>query len=207
MEDTTDPPAHYYEKSEFIETHTGNRVGRKSILCGSQNIRLHGKTIVMPGAMIRGDLGAVNVGKYSVIGRSVVIRPPHKRYQGSVAFFPITIGDYVHIEEDCIVSAASIGSYIHIGRGSVLGRHCVLKDCCWIEENSVLAPGTVVPHFAIFGGTPAVRKGQLPECFQEMQKEASLINYSTFLPRPEAASTSTSFSNLPTVRAAGGSEG
>jgi len=111
MEDTTDPPAHYYEKSEFIETHTGNRVGRKSILCGSQNIRLHGKvrtqalsiyaqmsaqkhtiagcqTIVMPGAMIRGDLGAVNVGKYSVIGRSVVIRPPHKRYQGFARFTP-----------------------------------------------------------------------------------------------------------------------
>jgi dynactin-5 len=61
----------------------------------------------------------------------------------------------------------------------------VLKDCCWVEEGSVLAPGTVVPPFTIFGGTPAVQKGQLPECFQEMQKEASLTNYSTFLPQPD----------------------
>jgi hypothetical protein len=45
MEATSEPPAQYYEKSEFIETHTGNKVGRKSILCGSQNIRLHGKVL------------------------------------------------------------------------------------------------------------------------------------------------------------------
>lgn len=67
----------------------------------------------------------------------------------------------------------------------VQGRHSVLKDCCWVEEGSVLAPGTVVPPFTIFGGSPAVQKGQLPECFQEMQKEASLINYNTFLPQPD----------------------
>lgn len=41
----TEPPVQYYDKSEFIETHTGNKVGRKSVLCGSQNIRLHGKVL------------------------------------------------------------------------------------------------------------------------------------------------------------------
>lgn len=39
-----------------------------------------------------------------------------------MAFFPVTIGDFVHIEEDCIVSASSIGSYVHVGRGAVLVR-------------------------------------------------------------------------------------
>lgn len=32
-----------YNKEDYIETLTGNRVSRKSILCGSQNIRLAGK--------------------------------------------------------------------------------------------------------------------------------------------------------------------
>ncbi len=32
-----------YNKNDYIETLTGNRVSKKSILCGSQNIRLSGK--------------------------------------------------------------------------------------------------------------------------------------------------------------------
>ena len=36
------------------------------------------------------------------------------------AFFPIHIGDYVVIEDDCVINAASIGSYVHIGKGAVI---------------------------------------------------------------------------------------
>ncbi len=32
------------------------------------------------------------------------------------------IGDYVVIEDDCVVNAASIGSFTHIGKGSVIVR-------------------------------------------------------------------------------------
>jgi hypothetical protein len=37
-----------------------------------------------------------------------------------VAFFPIHIGDYVIIEDDCVVNAAQIGSYVHIGKGAII---------------------------------------------------------------------------------------
>ena len=33
-----------------------------------------------------------------------------------VAFFPLHIGDHVLIEEDCVVNAAQVGSYVHIGK-------------------------------------------------------------------------------------------
>jgi hypothetical protein len=36
-----------YNKNDFIETLTGNRVSKKSILCGSQNIRLSGKVALL----------------------------------------------------------------------------------------------------------------------------------------------------------------
>ncbi len=98
----------------------------------------------MPKSMIRGDLETVNIGKYSVIGKRSIIRPPYKRIKGcvepsrqdgtisthyslvcvttkrGVRFFPLVIGDCVHIEEDCVISAASIGSHVHIGKGSVI---------------------------------------------------------------------------------------
>lgn len=36
------------------------------------------------------------------------------------AFFPIHIGDYVYIEDDCVINAASIGNFVHIGKGAVI---------------------------------------------------------------------------------------
>ena len=45
-----------------------------------------------------------------------------------VAFFPIHIGDYVVIEDDCVINAANIGSYVHIGKGSVIVREFFLFD-------------------------------------------------------------------------------
>ena len=35
-----------YNKELFIETASGNKVSRQSVLCGSQNIVLNGKAIV-----------------------------------------------------------------------------------------------------------------------------------------------------------------
>jgi len=40
-----------------------------------------------------------------------------------VAFFPLHIGDHVIVEEDTIVNAAQVGSYVHIG------KNCVIVSC------------------------------------------------------------------------------
>ncbi|CAI9599703.1 unnamed protein product [Staurois parvus] len=79
-----------YNKSEYIETASGNKVSRQSVLCGSQNIVLNGKTIVMNDCIIRGDLANVRVGRHCVIKSRSVIRPPFKKFSKGVAFFPVT---------------------------------------------------------------------------------------------------------------------
>ncbi len=38
----------------------------------------------------------------------------------SVAFFPLHIGDHVFVEEDSVINAAQIGSYVHIGKNCVI---------------------------------------------------------------------------------------
>nr|POE80915.1 isoform 2 of dynactin subunit 5 [Quercus suber] len=43
-------------KSEYIETDTGNKISRRSILEGKQNIMLGGKSVLMAGVHLRGDL-------------------------------------------------------------------------------------------------------------------------------------------------------
>ena len=34
------------------------------------------------------------------------------------------------------------------------GKRCLIKDCVQILDGAVLAPGTVVPPFSVFGGSP-----------------------------------------------------
>lgn len=64
----------------FILQTSGNKVSRKTVLCGSQNIVLNGKVIVQTGAIIRGDLSHVRTGRYCVVSKKAVIRPAYKQF-------------------------------------------------------------------------------------------------------------------------------
>lgn len=42
----------FYNKDEYVETASGNKVSRQTVLCGSQNIVLHGKVIIDKGRKV-----------------------------------------------------------------------------------------------------------------------------------------------------------
>eukprot|EP01094_Clydonella_sp_ATCC50884_P030286 TRINITY_DN9832_c0_g1_i3.p1 TRINITY_DN9832_c0_g1~~TRINITY_DN9832_c0_g1_i3.p1 ORF type:complete len:138 (+),score=35.37 TRINITY_DN9832_c0_g1_i3:95-508(+) len=116
-------PVVEYEKSLFFETSSANRVSRRSVLCGSQNIRVNkGKSIIESNALLRGDLSPISVGKYTIVERNVVLRPPYKKHKAGLAFFPLTINDHVLIEEDAVVEAISVGNFVTIGARSIIVR-------------------------------------------------------------------------------------
>nr|CAD7257587.1 unnamed protein product [Timema shepardi]CAD7576438.1 unnamed protein product [Timema californicum] len=172
----------YFDKSEYVETASGNKVSKQTVLCGSQNIVLGGKVIVQSDAIIRGDLANVRVGRHCIISKRAVIRPPFKKFSKGVAFFPLHMGDHVFIGEGSVVNAAVVGSYVNIGKDCVIGRRCVLKDCCMIEDNTVLPPETVVPPFTRYGGSPGVCVGDVPECMQDLMLDYTRNYYQHFLP-------------------------
>ena len=60
------------------------------------------------------------------------------------------------------------------------GRRCVLKDCCYIEDNSVLPPETVVPTFTRYSGSSAKRAGELPENTQDIMIDFTKNYYNHF---------------------------
>ncbi|XP_065220090.1 dynactin subunit 5 [Planococcus citri] len=172
-----------YDKAEYVETASGNKVSRQTTLCGSQNIILLGKVIVQSNAIVRGDLANVRTGRYCIISKNSVIRPPYKKFSHGVAFFPMRIGDHVFIGENSVVSAADVGSYVYIGKDVVIGRRCILKDCSMIADGTVLPPETVVPSFARYGGSPGVYVGELPECTQELMIDYTRSYYQHFVPQ------------------------
>lgn len=78
---------------------TGNKVARKAILVGTQNITLGGKTVIQPEVMIRGDLSrtttsaggsasgsntAISIGRYCFFSRGCCLRPPGRFYKGYI---------------------------------------------------------------------------------------------------------------------------
>ena len=63
---------------------------------------------------------------------------------------------------------------------SFQGRRCVLKDCCYIEDNSILPPETVVPTFTRYSGSPAKRIGELPENTQDIMVDFTKNYYNHF---------------------------
>ncbi|KAA1107042.1 hypothetical protein PGTUg99_026811 [Puccinia graminis f. sp. tritici] len=122
------PIINHYDKSTFIETDTGNKVSRKALISGSQNIILGGKTIIQHLVIIRGDLRragvgnsvVIGIGKFCLLSERSVIRPPYKTYKGVFSYYPMKIGDHVHIGADTIVEAASIGNLVEIGKNCVI---------------------------------------------------------------------------------------
>lgn len=56
--------------------------------------------------------------------------------------------------QDCVIMAAQIGAYVHIGHDAVVGRSVILRDCVQVLPNTVVPPDAVIPPFSIVGGNP-----------------------------------------------------
>uniref|UniRef100_A0A7E4UZ04 Dynactin subunit 5 n=1 Tax=Panagrellus redivivus TaxID=6233 RepID=A0A7E4UZ04_PANRE len=162
----------HYDPTTVVETSQGNKVSKAAHICGSQNIMLAGNSILFEDVTVRGDLGAIRIGKHSVVRERAIIRPPVKRFTPTPAFMQITIGDCVMIEQDCIVSAAVIGSYVHIGKGCVIGNRVIIKECAVVLDGAVIPEDQTVPSFAVVAGNPAQIVKTAPESTQILMKDA-----------------------------------
>ncbi|KAH7883291.1 trimeric LpxA-like protein [Phlebopus sp. FC_14] len=196
----------YYSKAEFIETDTGNKVSRRATIAGPQNIILGGKTIISSGAIIRGDLRrtgpghavVISLGRYCLVGEGCVMRyvqvswtrgeshschrPPYKTYRGNFNYYPMKIGDHVHIGANTVVEAATIGNHVIIGKNCIIGKFTIIKDCAQVADNTVVPPNTVVPALALFSGAPCRFVEDLPESTQEMVEAQTKQYYTRFQP-------------------------
>ncbi|KAK5739526.1 hypothetical protein LTR17_005215 [Elasticomyces elasticus] len=166
-------------KTEYIETDTGNKISRRARIEGKQNIMLAGKSVVMAGATLRGDLHrksdkpaegekggsvtAISVGKASIISTDCTVRPPMRLSRGQMTFYPMRIGDNVFIGTGTHVSALSISSHVHIGAGCVLSPFCVIKESCKILPGTVIPSHMIIPPGSIVGGRPARVIGEVGE--------------------------------------------
>ncbi|RMJ19270.1 hypothetical protein CDV36_001129 [Fusarium kuroshium] len=171
-------------KGEYIETDTGNKVARRAVLVGTQNIMLGGKTVIQPEVMIRGDLSrtapsssssssgnasapasntAVAIGRYCFLARGALLRPPGRMYKGSFTYMPLRMGDHVFVGQGTVVQAATVGNHVQIGKACTIGEFAIVKDYVKILDGTVVPPNMVIPSFSVVAGQPARVVGEIPE--------------------------------------------
>eukprot|EP00331_Platyophrya_macrostoma_P012353 CAMPEP_0176425650 /NCGR_PEP_ID=MMETSP0127-20121128/11502_1 /TAXON_ID=938130 /ORGANISM="Platyophrya macrostoma, Strain WH" /LENGTH=254 /DNA_ID=CAMNT_0017806825 /DNA_START=95 /DNA_END=859 /DNA_ORIENTATION=+ len=109
-------------------------------------------TSIWYGAVIRGDINKVNIGKYCSIGDNTVIHTAGSLPTGIPA--SVNIGDNVWIQSNCTLYSCDISDTVVIGHKSVILEGARLEHGCAIGPNSVVPPGRIIPANQLWAGNP-----------------------------------------------------
>ncbi len=114
------------------------------------------------GAVLRGDIGSVRIGKGSNIQENCVIHTfPDKK---------TTIHPNTHVGHGSILHGCEIHSNVLVGMGSIIGDEVKINSHCIIGAGSFIDFGTEVPPNSIAVGSPArVIKAAGPEHIKRIE--------------------------------------
>jgi len=172
-------PEQQVDQQAFFLTQSQSRITQNGKFVGLNKIRITGKSIIEHNTTLRGDLAKIEIGYYVVIGEGTILKPAEK-FGDSLQFIEMKIGDYTVVGRNCVIRAMKIGYCCWIGEGAVINNRCTIKDCAMILDDTVLAPGTVVPSYTVFAGNPGKCVGRLPPTFDMIMNEHTHAFYAKF---------------------------
>ena len=114
---------------------------------------------IWPGAVIRGDLGQITIGKQSIVEDNCVI---HSGSPGSRTE-DVTIGERVIIGHGAVLNCKSIGSQVLVGMNATLLHKAVIGSFCIIGAATLVGEGNVIPDYSLVLGVPGRIKGRPSE--------------------------------------------
>ncbi|MAE10501.1 MAG: gamma carbonic anhydrase family protein [Dehalococcoidales bacterium] len=113
---------------------------------------------VWPGAVVRGDLGKITIGRYVVVEDNCVV------HSGSPAMPPIgnvTIGDNVIIGHGAVVQCRKIGNNVLVSIKAILLHDAEIGDNSIIAAGCVVKEKMIIPEKSFVVGVPAEIKGEV----------------------------------------------
>ena len=124
---------------------------------------------VWPGAIVRGDHGAIAIGKSTTVEDACVI------HSGTPALpiGDVVIGDNVHIGHGAVVNCRKIGNNVLIGMNATVLHDVEIGDFCIIGAGSLVSQGMKIPDRSFVVGVTAKVKGKLAAKHSYWVEEAS----------------------------------
>jgi carbonic anhydrase/acetyltransferase-like protein (isoleucine patch superfamily) len=115
---------------------------------------------VWPGAVIRGDLGKIKIGKNSVVEDNCVV------HSGTPTYPPVadvSIGENVIIGHGAVSNAVKIGNNVLISMNSTILHDVEIGDYSIIAAGCVVKEKMKIPERSFVVGVPAEIKGKISD--------------------------------------------
>lgn len=117
-------------------------------------VRLDDGVSVWPGAVLRGDVNTIEIGKNTNLQDGVIVHVNQvsaRRPQGS----PCRVGHSVTVGHRATLHACTIGNEVLVGIGAIVLDDVVVEDQVLIGAGSVVAPGKLLESGFLYLGAPA----------------------------------------------------
>ena len=117
------------------------------------DVEIGENTNIWPGAIIRGDIAKITIGKNTSIEDNCVVH----------SATGIIIGDNTIVGHGAVLHCKKIGDNVLIGNNATVLDNAEIGDYCIIAAGSVVAPETKFPAESLAVGVPAKVKGKLSQ--------------------------------------------
>jgi len=143
------------------------------------NVEIGEYSSVWFGAVVRGDVHYIKIGRYSNVQDNAVIHVTHYTKPDMSDGFPVNIGDFVTIAHGAIVHGATIGNNVLVGIGAVVLDGAKIGDNTVVAAGTLIPPGKEFPPGVLLMGRPAQIKRELtPEEIEKIKRNA--LNYKNY---------------------------
>lgn len=142
-----------------------NYIAPNATLIG--DIQLEKDVSIWFGAVLRGDMSTISVGKGSNIQDNSVVHGDSN--------YPTSIGDGVTIGHSALVHGCTIGNNCVIGMGAILLNGVNIPDNCLVGAGSVVGANLKVEEGSLVIGNPAIVKKKLSDKYIEYLKYAKNV--------------------------------
>ncbi len=136
--------------------------------CLIGRVKIGDEVSVWPGAVLRGDVDRIEVGRGSNIQDLAVLHPNLDR--------PVLIGEGVTVGHSAVIHGSVVGAHCLIGMGAIV-MDCEIGDFCIIAAGAVVTPGPRIPSRSMVMGAPGKIKRPLTdeECAGLLKSEKDYI--------------------------------
>ena len=130
------------------------------------DVEIGENTNIWPGAVIRGDIAKITIGKNTSIEDNCVVH----------SATGIIIGDNTIVGHGAVLHCKKIGDNVLIGNNATVLDNAEIGDHCIIAAGSVVAPETKFPAESLAVGVPAKVKGKLSQKQKDYLTMGSAFN-------------------------------